>query len=370
MEKVNSTLTECWDTERSLPSRYRWLTTMLIMMIIFLILMFALYLILSITLSQETGNLPSCEFTVIPLGVFGGHIEGNLTSFLFARNRSTSYVALDAGTIFQGLSKFVEMNFYGTENYLGLNFQLPSYVETNHHIASNIMKEHIHSYIIGHTHLDHIAGLVLNSPQMSNITKRIVGFSSVISAMNNYIFRPEIWVPLVYLKNYQNSIINGDQEYSMNLFVNDSSMSDVSMKGFELCHDSVNSTAFLFTSRSFSNISSQLLYFSDTGPSTTPCDWRGKINQIWSDPLLNDLSKLKAIFIEVSFINNVTTTFGHLRPKDLNLVLNDLKLKHPGQSTSHLKVFITHQKPYFDMDSGSQEILLNELHASNNASEN
>ena len=74
------------------------------------------------------------------------------------------------------------------------------------------------------------------------------------------------------------------------------------------------------------------------------------------------------MFIEVSFINNVTTTFGHLRPKDLNLLLQDLKDKHTDQSMSHLKVYITHQKPYFEMNSGSQEILLDELKSSNNAS--
>ena len=188
----------------------------------------------------------------------------------------------------------MEKNFVGVENQLSLNFNLPTYVENMQQISSHIMKEHIHAYMIGHSHLDHIAGLVINSPQMSNISKKIVGFSNVVLAVNNFIFRPEIWVSLSYLKNYQNSIINGNQEYSMDQFLNDNSMSDVSVKGFELCHDSVNSTAFLFTARTGSIISSQMLYFSDTGPSTTStCDWRGKINQIWLDPLLNDLSTLK-----------------------------------------------------------------------------
>jgi cAMP phosphodiesterase len=75
------------------------------------------------------------------------------------------------------------------------------------------------------------------------------------------------------------------------------------------------------------------------------------------------------MFIEVSFVNAVNVTYGHLRPKDLNLLLKDLKLNSGSQSMTHLKVYITHIKPFLSVEpAASNEILMNELQQSNNAS--
>jgi 3',5'-cyclic-nucleotide phosphodiesterase len=271
---------------------------------LFLLVFFKVYLIFLAYLLS-----PTCEFNVIPLGVHGGHMEGNLTSFLIARNTSTSYVALDAGTIFQGLKEFVSKSFLGAQSVHQLDFKIQNSI-TNDQIAASIMKEHIHAYFLGHSHLDHVSGLILNSPLMSNITKKIVGFDFVVDAINQFIFRSEIWVPLKYLSNYQISSVKNTQEYSMTQFVNDGSMSDVTMKAFELCHDSLNSTAFLMTARMEGNITSQVLYFSDTGPSnTSTCDWRGKINQIWKDPLLSNLSTLKFFILYLTLLEQCLSKF-------------------------------------------------------------
>ena len=52
------------------------------------------------------GQLFSAQsFKIIPLGVFGGIDESNLSSYLISEPSKEAYLALDAGTIHTGLKK-------------------------------------------------------------------------------------------------------------------------------------------------------------------------------------------------------------------------------------------------------------------------
>src|SRR5579872_1802299 len=88
-------------------------------------------------------------FTVIPLGVRGGLDESNLSSYMVAAAGSKEYICLDAGTLYAGIRKSIH------------NGALPPPIAT-------VLRSSIKDYFISHAHLDHVAGLIINSPDDSS----------------------------------------------------------------------------------------------------------------------------------------------------------------------------------------------------------
>ncbi|KAG2386224.1 hypothetical protein C9374_002670 [Naegleria lovaniensis] len=218
-------------------------------------------------------------------------------------------------------------------------------------LSGYIMKQYILGYFIGHSHLDHVAGL------------SIVASQEVATALNSSMFNNIMWPNIPKFTNwYQYQTITFGNLYyvsdllymSSNKFDKNSNgvrqlpstsnyyFSDTTVKVFPLCHDVATSSAFLFEKSDV-----QLVYFSHTGPNTgISCDWRSKVTAVWNSV---DIAKLSAIFIEVSFSNDVSdnSLFGHLRPKDLIQLLLELKSLKGSPSLSKLNVIITHIKPTF-----------------------
>ncbi|MVX34738.1 hypothetical protein [Myroides sp. LoEW2-1] len=91
----------------------------------------------------------SQKLEIIPLGVYGGGIESNLSSYLIGIENSKSYISLDAGTIRAGINKTIEYNTFDDT-------------------TENILQNYIKGYFITHGHLDHLAGLIINSPDDSS----------------------------------------------------------------------------------------------------------------------------------------------------------------------------------------------------------
>jgi len=55
------------------------------------------------------GQLFSAQsFKIVPLGVFGGINESNLSSYLISEPSKEAYLALDAGTIHTGLKVYLQ----------------------------------------------------------------------------------------------------------------------------------------------------------------------------------------------------------------------------------------------------------------------
>jgi 3',5'-cyclic-nucleotide phosphodiesterase len=109
-----------------------------------IILFFIFALNISVNAKAQT---TSTGFTIIPLGVKGGLDEANLSSYMVATKGSSNYICLDAGTINAGLQKAVANKLFTEKN------------------PEEVQKNKIKAYFISHAHLDHLAGLILNSPK-------------------------------------------------------------------------------------------------------------------------------------------------------------------------------------------------------------
>src|SRR4051794_4248914 len=96
-------------------------------------------------------SIPICAqkteafFKVIPLGVKGGLDESNLSAYMLAPAQSNNYVCLDAGTLYTGIKKAISNHVFNGP-------------------ATAILRTNIKAYLISHAHLDHVAGLIINSP--------------------------------------------------------------------------------------------------------------------------------------------------------------------------------------------------------------
>jgi 3',5'-cyclic-nucleotide phosphodiesterase len=282
-----------------------------------IILLGALLLFEGLDLKAQTA---STGFTVIPLGVKGGLDEANLSSYMVAAKGSSNYICLDAGTINAGLQKAVANKLF-TE-----------------HSAEEIQKNKIKAYLISHAHLDHVAGLILNSPNDS--PKNIYGFSSVIEIMKNNYFTAKSWAN--FGSEGDKPILN---KYTYNYLTPGKEIeipnTELNVTPYILSHvNPYQSSAFLLR-----NNNSYLLYLGDTG-----ADEVEKSNQLallWkavADKVI--AHTLKAIFIEVSFDNTMPdkALYGHLTP---SLLMQEMKLlnKLSNGKLSSLPIYITHIKP-------------------------
>ncbi|ASW73776.1 3',5'-cyclic-nucleotide phosphodiesterase [Chryseobacterium piperi] len=280
---------------------------------------FNLSVFLSITLCQAQNS-----FKVIPLGVYGGGEESNLSSYMAAPMNSENYVALDAGTLRSGIEKAIEQgNFKGNS-------------------ASQVLKQNIKGYLISHAHLDHVSGMIINSPDDSK--KSVYTLPSVSKIITGKYFSWESWAnftnvgELPHLNKY--SMI--DLDSGVEIPVSDTEMY---VTAFPLSHvNPYESTAFLLRHNK-----EYLLYLGDTG--SDRIEKSNKLEALWKQiaPYVNN-QKLKGILIEVSFPNEQpdTSLFGHLTPALLENELNVLNnLCQPGK-LKNVPVIITHLKPVDD----------------------
>ncbi|MEK0422429.1 MAG: hypothetical protein RLZ95_339 [Bacteroidota bacterium] len=259
-------------------------------------------------------------FKVMPLGVKGGLDEANLSAYMVAASSDSNYICLDAGTLHAGLQKLAAQHIF------------------NASLAEEIQKKYIKAYFISHGHLDHLAGLILNSP--NDIAKPIYALPSVIDVLRNNYFTWNSWAnfasegdkPVLNKYNYQRLEINKE--------INIPNTS-LHLTAFSLSHvKPYESSAFLVR-----NNEDYLLYLGDTGADTV--EQSDKLNTLWKAiaPLVYN-KKLKGIFIEVSFDNSIPdkALFGHLTPKLLMLELNKLNTLSEN-NLKNVQIVVTHIKP-------------------------
>lgn len=275
-------------------------------------------------------------FKIIPLGVKGGLDESNLSSYLVAANGSDQYICLDAGTIYKGLE-------------LATKKKLFKFLDPGH-----VQQKQIHSYFISHAHLDHTAGLIMNSP--NDLSKNLYGLPSVLEVFKKNYFTWSAWANFgsegeaPILKKYTYKPLVAGEEIAIDgtgLFV----------KPFVLSHvKPYESTAFLVR-----NQESYLLYLGDTGADSI--EQSAQLSKLWQAiaPLIIK-GQLKGIFIEVSFDNSVPSKslFGHLTP---TLFMEEMSLLNQvAQGNLHnTPIFITHIKPC----DGCETKIQKQIHAAN-----
>jgi cAMP phosphodiesterase len=276
-----------------------------------------LFLLLVITL----GCRAQPAFHVVPLGVKGGSDEGNLSAYAIATAGTNSFVCLDAGTLHTGVQRAIDQNIWKGE-------------------ATAFLRKNIKGYLISHPHADHVAGLILNSPEDS--AKSIYGTASCLSVIQEKHFNWKSWAnfgnegekPVLNKYTYQ-TLVPGNELAIRNtsLFVTPYLLSHVSPN---------ESTAFLIRAEN-----TYLLYLGDTGADTI--EKSDRLLQLWSviAPLIRT-KKLKGIFIEVSFSNDQPDTllFGHLTPALLFQELSILSELCGKDGLTNFPIVITHMKPF------------------------
>ena len=261
-------------------------------------------------------------FTIIPLGVKGGLDESNLSAYLVKANGADQFICLDAGTIYAGLLKATNTGIYHPTND-----------------PTDFQKKYINSYFISHGHLDHTAGLVLNSPGDS-FKKNIYAIPSVIDVLKSSQFSSRSW------SNFANE---GDKptigKYQYQYLIPEKEIevpeAGVFVTPFVLSHvKPYESTAFLVR-----NQSDYLLYLGDTGPDEV--EKSSQLANLWKHvaPLIQK-KQLKFIFIEVSFSNKVAdaSLYGHLTPKWLMKEMSNLH-QLAGDPLKEVVIMVTHIKP-------------------------
>ncbi|MDC8103748.1 3',5'-cyclic-nucleotide phosphodiesterase [Chryseobacterium sp. B21-037] len=280
---------------------------------------FSLAIILSTAICSAQNS-----FKVIPLGIYGGGYESNLSSYMAAPVHSDNYITLDAGTIRSGIEKAIEKG----------NFKQNS--------ALQVIQQNIKGYLISHAHLDHVSGLIINSPD--DTKKSVYTLPSVGNIITDKYFSWQSWANFTdtgetpRLGKYKMISLEENREIPL-------TDTEMYVTAFPLSHvNPYESTAFLLRYND-----DYLLYLGDTG--SDRIEKSNKLEKLWKQvaPHVNK-QKLKGILIEVSFPNAQPdkSLFGHLTPALLENELNILNgFCQPGK-LKNVPVIITHLKPVDD----------------------
>lgn len=270
---------------------------------------------------------------IVPLGVYGGSNESNLSSYLIGEETTNSYLALDAGTIYSGINKAIEKGTFEEEN-------------------GKILKNYIKGYFISHGHLDHLSGMIINSPEDSN--KPIYGISEMIDVLKKKYFTNDAWANFA---NEGESPILNKYYYKYAEIGAPFTIEGTNFTGtiYELSHvNPLKSSAILVE-----NGSNAVLYFGDTGADRI--EGTKNLSTIWKaiSPKIKS-GKLKTLMLEVSFPNSQPEKllFGHLTPKLMNEEMGELAKEVGKSKLKGLTIIVTHIKPKGDYEQKIKEELL------------
>ncbi|CZH25337.1 3',5'-cyclic-nucleotide phosphodiesterase [Legionella pneumophila serogroup 1] len=283
-----------------------------------------LFIIMFIFLLSNAGyGAPA--FEILPLGVYGGLKDGNLSAYLIKGIESKNYTALDGGTLVHGLEVAADKQSVRNKN------------------VDDLLQKYIPAYLISHAHLDHVMGLVIAQPELRE-KQTIMAREETMQALQKNIFNWSVWgnfgdsgdTPQLNFQHYQ----------TVPLFqwvsIPDT---DLHVKVFPLSHGGMASSAFLIRYEA-----EYVLYFGDTGADSI--EKSTNMENIWKEiaPLIRN-RQLHAIMLECSFLNSQPDDklFGHLKP---NLFMSELRhlasIVDPFDSRNSLRglpVVVTHIKP-------------------------
>jgi len=287
-------------------------------------------------------------FDVVALGALGGIQDGNLSAFLIRPHNDDNAVTCDAGALVNGLRVAEEKGAFA-------HITVPADVALSR--VGYVLTHRIKGYLISHAHLDHVAGLVIASPDDSK--KPIYALPSVGTTLVETYFNWRAW---------PNFTDRGKEPQLKKFTIADlapgtaTAIKDTRMTvtGFPLSHGGVESTAFLIESDG-----EGVLCFGDTGPDAVEKTTRMK--DIWT--AVADSVKqrrLKAIIIESSYTSDRPDNllFGHLTPKWILQSLHELDALAGGNALKDLPVIISHIK-YALTPEQPQAKMLAELEAGN-----
>jgi len=267
-------------------------------------------------------------FDIVSLGALGGIQDGNLSAYLVHPHDDDRAVTFDAGTLVNGLR-------VADENGAFDGVEVPA--ESSLSRVGYLLTDRIKGYLVSHAHLDHVAGLVIASPDDSR--KPIYALPSVNAALVDSYFNWQAWPNFSdrgkapQLKKFALE----DLKPGVPVPLRDTKMS---VTAFPLSHGGVESTAFVVESDG-----DIVVYFGDTGPDSVEKGTR--MRDVWA--AVADKARqrrLKAILIESSYTSDRPDSqlFGHLTPKWLMKSLHELDSLAGGKALKDLPVVITHIK--------------------------
>lgn len=264
----------------------------------------------------------SQTFEVVPLGVYGGDHEDNLSSYLVGKYRANAYLAMDAGTVNAGIRKAVALKTFDVS-------------------VTKVLRDYIKGYFISHGHLDHLAGMIINSP--ADASKSIYATTKMIEVLKEHYFINDTWA------NFGNEGESPIRKYQYKRLkigeIDTVANTDMTIQAFDLSHvNPMKSSAALITVGDTS-----LLYLGDTGADRI--EGVKNLENLWLSvaPIIKS-KRLKALMIEVSFPNaqSEKSLFGHLTPNLLNEELGKLASITGKEVLQGLNVVVTHIKPVSD----------------------
>lgn len=296
--------------------------------------------------------LPS--FRCIPLGVEGGLIESNLPSYLLAPVGSSDFVCLDAGTLLHGLRA-------ARANGCFSDIAVP--VDSPDSIEGRILRHHIKAYLITHTYIDHLSGLLMNAPADS--AKPIMALEGTIEGLRHHIFNWITWPnfgsegqppPLAQYELV--TLLPGDR---------------TPIPGTAMCveaqpleHSSqTDSTAFLVDANGL-----YVVYMGDTGPDHL--EDRPTTRLLWERlaPFIRD-DRLRGVYIESSYSDEMPDDqlHSHLTPKWIMHAFRQLaeivEPRRPETALAGLNVVIMHIKPHLGAGEETRAVVERQLRRQN-----
>ncbi|MGO2259452.1 MAG: MBL fold metallo-hydrolase [Hafnia alvei] len=290
------------------------------------------------------------SFDVVALGTQGGLSGDNLTSYLIRTEGDARYIALDAGSTLSGIAKGIEKGSFPDvtpEKAAPLTPQ------------GYIFREQVNAYFISHPHLDHVAGLILGSPDDKK--KTIYTLADSANTLHNHYFNWKSWPNFSDAGNgerlgtYRINSPRVGQTFTLGV---------TPMRGviYPLSHNGTASSMLLISARGES-----FAYFGDTGADAVE---RSKnLDAIWRvlGPLIQQKA-LKGMIIETSYDDAQPDNklLGHLTPKLLLSELTQLEKYSGGAgSLKDLPIVISHIKPTLVAGKDPQALIQQQLSAGN-----
>ena len=304
------------------------------------------------TVSAQAAERPA--FVTIPLGTAGGLTEDNLSSYLVAPTGSGAFVALDAGTLNAGLRQAAKC---------GALRGILTAADAGETPVGAMLQHHVMGYLISHAHLDHVAGLVINSPE--DAPKPIYGLATTIDWLRDHLFNWQVWPAFgdegkgFLLKEYHYVRLTPGTPTAL-------AGSTMTVEAYPLSHGSgYLSTAFLLQANG-----AAVLYFGDTGADSL--EKSTHIHEIWQRvaPLVRQKA-LRAVFLECSDPDGTPDKllFGHLTPTLVMREMGDLAAlvdpAHPETALKGLTLVVTHIKPTYKAGPPMRRTIMQQLLAHN-----
>ena len=105
--------------------------------------------------SAAAEGLAADGFDIVSLGALGGMEDGNLSAYLVHPHDDDRAVTFDAGTLVNGLRVADQKGAFDA-------VKVPADSPLSR--VGYVLTDRIKGYLVSHAHLDHVAGLVIASP--------------------------------------------------------------------------------------------------------------------------------------------------------------------------------------------------------------